>query len=103
MATQKVGAKLSHQFALDPVAHRQTWPDRIGEGGQGRQIALDGGIVFGSGMQSAHHLTPTFNRLFGKIIAATNSQSHFQSAQIQRGRIKIDIAELGLGAGYNFQ
>ncbi len=80
VAAQKVGAKLGHQLALDPVAHRQAWPDRIGEGGQGRQIALDRRIVFGSGMQSAHHLTPTFNRLFGKIIAATNSQSHFQSA-----------------------
>ncbi|GKQ97389.1 hypothetical protein KAM461_16390 [Aeromonas hydrophila] len=103
MAAQEVGAKLGHQDDLDCIACGKTRPNLVRKSVKCRHIASDRGIVFGSGMQSAHRLTPTFNRLFGEIIAATDPQSHLQAAQIQRWRIKIDIAEFGLGVGYNFQ
>ncbi|MNV89450.1 hypothetical protein D3C71_1837420 [compost metagenome] len=103
MTTQEVGAELGHQTGLDLVAHGQTRPDVIREGGQGRQIPAHRGIVFGSGVQPANHLATAFDGLLGKMVAAADPQSHVEPAQIQLGRIEIDIAEANLFRRDNFK
>ena len=97
MAAQEVGAKLGDQLLLDAVALGQGRPDLIGKGREGRQIAADGGVVFGSGVQATHYLAATLDGLFGKAIAAADPQPHIQLAQGEGWRIEIDVAELLLG------
>ncbi|MNH24159.1 hypothetical protein D3C71_1837390 [compost metagenome] len=80
MTAQEVGAELGHQAGLDLVAHGQTWPDVVRERGQGRQIAAHRGVVFGSGVQPPDHLATAFDGLLGKMVAATDAQSHVEPA-----------------------
>ena len=94
MAAQEVGAKLGDQLLLNVVTLGQSRPNLIGKGREGRQIAADRGVVFGSGVQAAHHLATAFDGLLGEGIAAANAQPHIQLAQSQGRRIEIDVAEL---------
>lgn len=103
VATQEVGAKLGDQLLLDVVALGQGRPNLIGKGREGRQIAADGGVVLGSGVQAAHYLTAAFDGLFGEGIAAADPQPHLQLAQGKGRRIEIDVAELLSGRFLNFE
>ena len=68
VAAQEISPELGNQPGLDFVAHHQARPKLGWKSRKQGHITLHGGIVFRPGMQSPHHLAPTFNRLLGKIV-----------------------------------
>ena len=103
VAAQEIGTELGNQLLLDTVTLGQSGPDVVGKGGEGGQIAVDGSVVFGSGVQSAHDLTAALDGLFGKFIAAADPQSHLEAAQGQIWGIEIDVAKALLRCLFNIQ
>lgn len=62
-----------------------------------------GALYSGLACSPPHHLTPTLDGLFRKMIAAADAQAHVEPTQIQGGRVEVDIAEPRLIGGDNLE